>query len=101
MTICDVDEYPSNCGACILHNFNEGFTRHGDEKTLNKYSELGYEIIFKYLFSRGSILPSLTYYASDVKGPYNRALRKTMKHILSKKNINSGNIIHHYIQTKK
>ncbi len=98
--ICHIDDYPSNCGALILHFFNGNFTTHTEPKDNIKYIELGYEIILKYIFSRGSKAHSLVYYASDIKGSYNKALKKTMKHILSKKNINSDNIVHHYVQTK-
>lgn len=96
--ICQISEYPSNCGALILHNFDQYFTdSYGDKK----YTQEGYEAVLKYFFSRSSDAPNLVYYASDVIGPYNRALRKTMNLMLSRKNPNSGNIIHHYIQTKK
>lgn len=97
---CDVSEYPENCGALILNNFGTEFTTHISSESFQKYEEKAAGIVFNYLFSKGSCLPNLVYYASDIKGPYNNAMRKTMRKILHRKNINSGNVVHHYIQTK-
>lgn len=95
--VCQISEYPNNCGALILHNFDEYFTSYEDKKS----TQLGYETVLKHLFSRNSDVPNIVYYASDIVGPYNRALKKTMNLMLSRKNPNSGNIVYHYIQTKK